>query len=115
LQVHKLHVHIYKFQIYKNKISSIKIIIITEIASTCLQIWKITKLEKIQIFQVHFCIFTSKCTCSICMFLDVHVLRNCKIIKIYICRICKLQSTKLQITNEKLQPITYNISKLTSK
>ncbi len=103
------------FKFIKIRYLQFKIIIITEIASTCLQIWKITKLEKIKKFQVHFCIFTSKCTCSICMFLDVHVLRNCKIIKIYICRICKLQITKLQITNEKLQPITYNISKLTSK
>jgi hypothetical protein len=70
------------FKFIELKASQFKIIIITKIASTCLQICKLTKLPKLQILQVHFCIFTSKCTWSICMFSDLHVLWNCKIINI---------------------------------
>ncbi len=70
------------FKFIKIKSSQFQIIIITKIVNTCLQICKITKLPKLQILQVHFCIFTSKCTCSICMFSDLNVLQNCKIMNI---------------------------------
>jgi len=69
-------------KIIKLKAFQFKIIIKIEIASTCLQICKTTKLPKLQILQVHFCIFTNKCTCSICMFWYLHVLQNCKIINL---------------------------------
>jgi hypothetical protein len=65
------------FKIIELKDSQFKIIIINKIANSCLQICKITKLPKLQILWVHFCIFTSKCTCSTCMFLELHVLQNC--------------------------------------
>jgi hypothetical protein len=70
------------FKLINLKASQFKIIIKTKFASTCLQICKTTKLPKLQILEVHFCIFTSKCMCSFFMFSNFHVLKTFKIINI---------------------------------
>ncbi len=58
LQVYKLHLHICKFQTYTKKSFQFKIIIKTKIASTCLQICKITKITNCK------CIFAYLQVCT---------------------------------------------------
>jgi len=58
LQVYKLHLHICKFQTYTKKAFQFKIIIKTKIASTCLQICKITKITNCK------CIFAYLQVCT---------------------------------------------------
>ncbi len=58
------------------------------------------QIPKLQILQVHFCIFTTNCACSICTSSDLHVLQNCKIITY---KFVGFASTKLQMKNFNLQ------------
>jgi hypothetical protein len=86
LQITNLqHDQVCKFigsQVFKIKMFTNYKLIITNFQFVNMQNYQITKLPKLQILEVHFCIFTSKSTCSICMLSDLHVLQNSRIMNI---------------------------------